>query len=90
MVQWIRIRLPMQVTQVQSLVWEDPRCMEQLSPCAIGTEPVLESLGATATEALASTACALQQEKLPPGEACTPKQAVGPSRHQLEKARLGP
>ena len=52
--------------------------MEQLSPCTIATEPVLESLGATATEALASTARALQQEKPPPGEACTPKQAAGP------------
>ena len=24
--QWLRIRLPMQGTRVQSLVWEDPTC----------------------------------------------------------------
>ena len=26
MIQWLRIRLPVQGTQVQSLVQEDPRC----------------------------------------------------------------
>ena len=26
MVQWIRIHLPMQETQVQTLIWEDPTC----------------------------------------------------------------
>ena len=25
-VQWLRIRLPMQGTQVQALAWEDPTC----------------------------------------------------------------
>ena len=25
-VQWLRIYLPMQETQVQSLIWEDPTC----------------------------------------------------------------
>ena len=39
--QWLRIHLPMQGTQVQSLVREDPTCTEQLSPCATTTEPVL-------------------------------------------------
>ena len=30
---------PIQGTQVQSLVWEDSTCVEQLSPCAATTEP---------------------------------------------------
>ena len=34
--QWLRIRLPMQGTWVQALVWNT---MEQLSLCAITTEP---------------------------------------------------
>ena len=39
----------MQETWVQSLVWEDPTCVEQL--CATDIEPVLQSLGTTTTEA---------------------------------------
>ena len=39
--QWLRIRLPVQGTRVQSLVREDPTCTEQLSPCTTTTEPVL-------------------------------------------------
>ena len=38
-VQWLRIHLPMQGTQVQSLVWEDPT--GQLSLCATTAEPTL-------------------------------------------------
>ena len=30
--QWLRIRLPMQGTRVQSLVWEDPTCHVQTKP----------------------------------------------------------
>ena len=29
---WLRIHLPMLETRVQSLIWEDPTCVEQLSP----------------------------------------------------------
>ena len=36
--QWLRIRLPMQGTWVQALVREDPNATEQLSPCATTTE----------------------------------------------------
>ena len=36
---WLRICLPMQETQVGSLVWEDPT--EQLKPCTTTVEPVL-------------------------------------------------
>ena len=32
MAQWLRIRLPMQGTQVQSLVWEDPTCCGATKP----------------------------------------------------------
>ena len=46
-VQWLRIFLSMQGTQVQSLVWEDstchgasePSCRDYCSPCAL--EPML-------------------------------------------------
>ena len=31
-VQWLRIRLPMQATQVQALVWEDPTCHGATKP----------------------------------------------------------
>ena len=37
-VQWIRIRLPMQETQDQSLVQEDSTCQEQLRLCTTTTE----------------------------------------------------
>ena len=30
--QWLRIRLPMQGTQVQALVWEDPTCRRATKP----------------------------------------------------------
>ena len=38
-VQWVRICLPVQDTQVQSLDWEYPRALEQLSLCSTTTEP---------------------------------------------------
>ena len=41
--QWLRIRLPMQRTQVRSLVQKIPHAMEQLSPCATTTKPALYS-----------------------------------------------
>ena len=31
-VQWLRTRLPMQGTQVRSLVWEDPTCRGATKP----------------------------------------------------------
>ena len=42
---WIRICFAMEETQVRSLVWEDPTCCEQLSPCPTTTEP--RTLGPT-------------------------------------------
>ena len=65
-VQWLRIRLPMQGTRVQALVWEDPTSCRATMPvhhnyraCA----PQLLSPSATTTEAHTSRAFALQQEK---------------------------
>ena len=48
--QWLRIRLPMQGTQVRAPVREIPHAAEQLSLCAATTEPVLYSPRATTTE----------------------------------------
>ena len=53
-VQWIRIRLPMQGMWVQSLIQEDPTCHGATKPRA------------TTTEAHAPRAWAPQQEKPPP------------------------
>ena len=53
----------MQETQVQSLIWEDPRAAEQLSPWATTVEPVLQSLGAATAEPTQPRAHAVQQEK---------------------------
>ena len=71
MVQWFRIRLPMQGTRVRSLVQEDPhmpwsnkaRAPQLLSLCSRSREPELPSLRDTTTEARAPRAHAPQQEK---------------------------
>ena len=41
--QWLRIRLPIQVTRVQALVWEDPTCSG-------ATKPVRHNYSACALE----------------------------------------
>ena len=51
-VQWLKILLPMQGTQVQSLVWEDRHAAEQLSSCATTTEPVCHNTEARVTQLL--------------------------------------
>ena len=71
--QWLRIRLPMQGTRVQSLVREDPTChgatkpraSQLLSLCSRAREPQLLSPRAATTEACAPRARAPQQEKPP-------------------------
>ena len=76
MVQWIRIQLPMQGTQVRSLVQEDPTCSTANNPGATGAaEPSLGALEPGSSSFLAPvlqlpkpvcpTACALQREKPP-------------------------
>ena len=53
MVQWLRIRLPMQETRVPSPVQKDPMSLRAAGPCM----PQLLSLCATDTEARAPGAC---------------------------------
>ena len=50
LVQWLRICLATQGTLVQSLVWEDLTCREQLSPCTT-TEPAEPGAQASQKEA---------------------------------------
>jgi len=40
-VQRLRIHLAVNGTWIWSLIWEDPTCHRQLSPCATTTEPML-------------------------------------------------
>ena len=94
--QWLRIRLPMQGTQVRALVQDDPTCHGATKPMrhnywACTLEPVshnywahkpqLLSLRATTTEAYAPRARALQQEKPPQWGAHPPQWRVAPARH---------
>ena len=51
MVQWLRIFLPLQGTQVQSLVQEAPHAVGQLSSRSTAAEPKLWSLCSTVREA---------------------------------------
>ena len=63
LMQWIRICLPMQGTQVQSLVREDPTHRGITNLCRTTTEPVLQKPGAAATKAHAPQSPRSQQEK---------------------------
>ena len=72
MVQWLRIRLPMQGTRVRALVREDCTCPratarapQLLSLRFRAREPQLLSPSATTAEARAPRARAPQQEKPP-------------------------
>ena len=58
MVQWLRICLPMQGTQVQFLVCEDPTCRGELS--------LSQSLGTAAGEATAVGSLSTTTRKEPP------------------------
>ena len=55
MLEWLRIRLPMQETQVQSLVWEDPTALEQLSSQATPTEALALKSPCSATREATAT-----------------------------------
>ena len=76
MAQWLRIRLPMQVTRVQALVREDPTCHEQLSPCT------------TTTEAHAPRARAPQQREATAMRSLRTTTKSSPRSPQLEKTRV--
>ena len=84
--QWLRIRLPMQGTRVQSLVQEDPTCHGAAKSMRRNS-----STCATTTEIHAPRARAPQQEKPPQWEAhalrslCTATKS-SPHSWQLEKA----
>ena len=77
-VQWLRICLPMQGTQVQSLIQKIPHAADQRSPRATTIEPELQSPGAAATEAW-----------VPQSPCSTAREATAvrsPRSPQLEKA----
>ena len=78
-VQWLRIRLPMQGSRVRSLVREDPTCrgatkLMRHNYWACAVEPASHNYWARAP-----TTRAPQQEKPPQWEARTPQQRVGPA-----------
>ena len=72
-VQWLRIRLPMQGTRVRALVWEDPTYHR-------ATGPVSHNYWACA-----SGACAPQQERTRQWEARAPRWRVAPARRNWRK-----
>ena len=66
-VQWLRVRLPIQGTRVRALVWEDPACRR-------ATGPVSHNYWACA-----SGACAPQQERPRWWEVHAPRWRVAPA-----------
>ena len=88
--QWLRTRLPMQGTQVWTLVWEDATWRGATKPvchnywgggtsCTCTLEPMRHNYWnpqATTTEARAPTARALPREKPPQREAHAPQRSV--------------
>ena len=81
-VQWLRIRLPVQGTRVRALVQEDPTCCRATKPVHHNywaCVPLLLSPCATTTEACAPRARALQQEKPLQWEAHAPQWRVAPA-----------
>ena len=86
-VQWLEIHLPMQgMTRFdRSLLWEEPRALEQPSPCATTTEPLLQSPRAAATGPVRLGLCAATS----PTTARSPHTATEsrPLSRQLESPR---
>ena len=88
-VQWLRIRLPMQGTQVQSLVWEDPTCRGATKPMhhnhwACTLEPASHNYWARVPQILKSALLEpvlRQQEKPLQWEAWAPQRRVAPTCH---------
>ena len=81
LVQWLRIRLPMQGTRVRTLVWEDPTCRRATKPVhhndwACALEPASHNYWAHVPRARAP-----QQEKPPRWEARALQRRVAPTRH---------
>ena len=80
-VQWLRIRLPMQGTRVRALVREDPTCHGATKPASHN----YWSPRATTTEARAPRARAPQLEKPPQWEAHAPQRRVAAAHHNYRK-----
>ena len=82
-IQWLRIRLPVQGTGVQSLVWEDPTCRG-------ATKPVHHNSWAHTLQLLKPMCLepVPQQEMLLQGEACAPQLESSPHLPQVEKTHV--
>ena len=86
-VQWFRIRLLVQGTQVRSLVWEDPRCRRAIKPVHHTTEPVPLSLRTATTVPMCYSLFSTAREATATRSLHTTVER-GPSLLQLEKARM--
>ena len=93
-VQWLRVHLPMQGTQVRSLVLEDPTCLGATKPVChcwvLALEPGSCNYWALVQQPLKpehSRVCAPQQEKPPQWEARAPPLESTPRFLKLGKAR---
>jgi len=82
-VQWVKIHLPMQGTQIPSLAQEDPQAVEQLSPCTTSTEPACCEYGSACAQSLCSTT----REAMAMISLRNAKKS-SPHLPQLEKARI--
>ena len=82
---WIRIYLPMQKTQVQSLVGEDPTCPGTTKPVSHNYRACALEPG-TATTEPTDLDCAPQQEKPLKWEPCARQLESSPCLLQLETA----
>ena len=89
-VQWLRIRLPMQGTRVRALVWEDPTCHRSTKPMhhnywACALQPTSHNYWAHVPQLL-KPAClepVLRNKMKPPQwEAHAPQWRVAPARHK--------
>ena len=86
--QWLRIRLPIQGTWVQALVWEDPTCRGPTKPgnhnyWACGLEPASHNYWAHVPQLLSlrSRARAPEEEKALQWEARALQWRVAPAHH---------
>ena len=93
--QWLRIRLPMQGTQVWALVPEDPTCRGATKPVrhnywACALEPASHNYWACMLQLLKPVRLEpvlLNKEKAPQWEACAPQRRVAPARRTRESPR---
>ena len=84
-VQWLRICLPMQGTEVRSLVWDN-------STCCKATRPVRHNSWAQIPQLLKLTsprAYALQQEKPPQQEAQAPQWRPSTTKNKQKTSHIG-